>query len=1219
MKDCSACGETNAQDLVECQGCGELLVDIFGSGSGGGSGAPPDSEPLPDETPSLGVATDSPASLEDILESATLSGMTRVLPRLTRFGNRYEIIELIGEGGMGRVYKARDLELDREIALKIIRGESSGDPSVLKRFKQELLLARRITHKNVVRIYDLGEARGIKFFTMELIDGESLKDVIRKEGSIPVETVREMLPPMLSALAEAHEQEVIHRDLKPQNIMVSRDGMPHIMDFGIARASDTSTMTTTGSILGTPDYMSPEQVSGESTDAQSDLFSFGVILYEMLTGAVPYEADTAVAKVMMRLTQKPRPPRELNPTIPKYLEKVVLKCLDTDRELRYKNAAEVLEDLDREQVDNSLTLKAWRGLVRRRAGFAAAAALTLVVGGTTYLSRGTRATEPVVGEDGPVTTLVVLPFTNATGSGELEWMRNGLPEMVITDLSQSRYVRPVPGERVFKVLRELGVEGQTRFDESTLSSVTDMAPAQAVLYGQFVTSGEQFRMDLTLRQGDSGVPTPIKVEGQTSQIFAMVDEISERVKEQLDLSPEQLKGDIDRPIVEVSTVSLDALRIYQSGLEKTRAGANQEAIPFFTEATEADPNFAMAYAKLAEAYIGGGRYEDAQEVIARADELSESASLPLSERYQIHAIKALANNDFETATESYRELAKLYPEDPDIELSLAGALEELGEYPEAMKSYQRVVTLAPDYGAAILGLGRARVASGFAGEAIGSLKQALETGQFDDDMESLGRIHAILGTAYRDTGDLDTAMDYFITSLSLRRQAGDRGGEAIALLNVAAVYEFRGDIDEALVAENQALAISREIGDQATESMALLNIGLTYKEAGKLDEALDALRKSMRIEMEHQDATNLAICLDYIAEIYRRRGQYDDAMVYLEQAKTYLDRSGDKQEKAANLTEIGVVRKAQGQHRMAIDSLLAALPIFQEIEQIIGVAMVQLHLAEAYAEQGRYGDAYNAIQQGLRIYKERDMDSDMADAKARLGHLLTTLGQFDAAEKELSEAAQLAREAPADNHLPFILLSQSRLHRFQGREDEALAMSQSAQEACSRIGEKRTEFMLAVELGRIQLADGSLVKAQRILRQGKEDAAESRLRVIEAEAAAALARVYLAQGDAVRAEMEAQEAIRLAASFSGRPLLFELYGTLGEAYQLDRPEEARSAFSKAAETIEWILSSLLPEHSSSFLGLRQVRTLLEQTASRAATARAAGEVGVPASLLRLKK
>ncbi|MEE9179586.1 MAG: protein kinase, partial [Vicinamibacteria bacterium] len=790
MKNCFACGESNAQDLVECQSCGELLVDIFGNGE------TPDSEPPPEETPSPGEATGSPGSLEDLLESATLSGMTRVLPRLTRFGNRYEIIELIGEGGMGRVYKARDLELDREIALKIIRGESSGDPSVLKRFKQELLLARRITHKNVVRIYDLGEAHGIKFFTMELIDGESLKDVIRKEGSIPVEKVLEMLPPMLSALGEAHEQEVIHRDLKPQNIMISRDGMPHIMDFGIARASDASTMTTTGSILGTPDYMSPEQVSGESTDAQSDLFSFGVILYEMLTGTVPYDADTPVAKVMMRLTQKPRPPRELNPAIPRYLEKIVLKCLDTDRELRYKNAAEVLEDLEREQVDSSLTLKAWRGLVRRKAGLAAAAALTLAVGGTAYLSRGTQATEPAVGpagEEEPVTTLVVLPFTNATGSGELQWMRNGLSEMVITDLSQSRYVRPVPGERVFKVLRELGVEGQTRFDEATLSAVADLAPAQAVLYGQFVASGEQFRMDLTLRQGNSGVPTPIKVEGETSQVFAMVDRITQQVKEQLDLSPDQLKGDIDRPVAEVSTASLDALRIYQSGLEKIRAGANQEAIPLFTEATEADPNFAMAHAKLAEAYLNGGRYEDAQEAIARADGLSESASLPLSERYQIHAINARASNDFETVAASYRELAGLYPGDPDIQLSLASALEELGEFAEATEAYQRVIQLAPDYAAALLGLGRSQVANDRASEAIRSLTRALDTGQFDDDAEARGRIHGTLGAAHRDTGELDRAMEHFMTSLEFRREAGDRLGEAVTLLDLAAVYEFRGE------------------------------------------------------------------------------------------------------------------------------------------------------------------------------------------------------------------------------------------------------------------------------------------------------------------------------------------------------------------------------------------------------------------------------------------
>ena len=862
---------------------------------------------------------------------------------------------------------------------------------------------------------------------------------------------------------------------------------------------------------------------------------------------------------MMRPTQKPRPPRELNPAIPKYLEKIVLKCLDTDRELRYKNAAEVLEDLEREQVDSSFPLKAWRGLVRRKAGLAAAATLTLVVRGTAYLSRGTQATEPVVGEGEPVTTLAVLPFTNATGSDDLQWMRNGLPEMVITDLSQSRYVRPVPGERVFKVLRELGVEAQTRFDETTLSSVADLAPAQAVLYGQFVASGEQFRMDLTLRQGNSGVPTPIKVEGQKSQVFAMADEISGRVREQLDLSPEQIKGDIDRPIVEVSTASLDALRIYQSGLEKVHAGANQEAIPLFTEATEADPNFAMAFAKLAEAYIKGGQYEDAKKPIARADELSESASLPLSERYQIHAIKALASNDNETAVEGYRELAKLYPDDPDIQFSLASALEDQGKFSAAMEAYKRVVDHAPDHAAALLGIGRAQLANGLARDAIASLEQALDTGQYVEDLEALGNVHSIIGTAYRDLGELNKAVGHLTLSLDLRRQAG-------TLLSLAAVYEFRGDIPEALRLEEQALSIAREIGDRAAESMAFLNMGLTYKEGGRLDEALEALRASMRIEMEHQDATNLAVCLDYIAEIYRIRGQYDDAMIYLEQAKAQLNRSGDKQEKAANLLEVGIVRKAQGQHRKAIDALLTSLSIFQGIGQIMGVAMVHLRLAEVYGDQGRYADAYQAIQQSQRIYEERDMAADVADVKAHLGHLLTTLGQFEAAEKNLGEAAKLAGDALAEDLLPLILLGQSRLHRLRGDIRQARAKCKSGGEAAARAGERRMQILSGVELARVYLAEGRLADARSTLVKAKREAANSRLRVIEARAAAALAEVYLAQGNAGAAETEAQASVRIAEGFSGRPLLYAGYATLGEAYQaLGRPEEAVEAFAKAAQ------------------------------------------------------
>ncbi len=294
------------------------------------------------------------------------------LPRLFRFGNRYQVLEKLGEGGMGRVYKALDLELDRPVALKTIRTEKGRGPEVLKRFKQELILARKITHKNVVRIYDLGEAEGgVKFFTMELVEGQSLRDLLQEKKTIPTKEAISFMKQMLSGLAEAHSQGVVHRDLKPQNIMVDRDGLLRIMDFGIARTADTATLTGSGEMMGTPDYISPEQVKGETTNAQSDLYSAGIILYELLTGDVPFKGDTAISKVVARLQVKPTPPRTLNPQIPPYLERIILKLMEVDPDLRYKTAEEVLQDLEREQVDSSLFLRTRKAVLRRKGWIAA--------------------------------------------------------------------------------------------------------------------------------------------------------------------------------------------------------------------------------------------------------------------------------------------------------------------------------------------------------------------------------------------------------------------------------------------------------------------------------------------------------------------------------------------------------------------------------------------------------------------------------------------------------------------------------------------------------------------------------------------------------------------------------------------------------------------------------------------------------------------------------
>src|ERR1700716_357995 len=274
----------------------------------------------------------------------------------TVLAERYEILQLLGQGGMGAVYKARDTELERFVALKLIRADLASNPEILRRFKQELILAREVTHRNVIRIFDLGQAKGFKFITMEFVDGRDLRAVLRERGKLPPDETVRIIAQVCRALESAHAVGVVHRDLKPQNIMLDGKDRIYVMDFGIAHSLETPGMTQTGALMGTPEYMSPEQAKGLKVDARSDLFALGIIFYEMLTGISPYKADTALATLLKRTQERPPSPAEVDPTIPKAISDVVLKGLEMDRDHRYGTAREVLEDLGQEMPTSVRTV-----------------------------------------------------------------------------------------------------------------------------------------------------------------------------------------------------------------------------------------------------------------------------------------------------------------------------------------------------------------------------------------------------------------------------------------------------------------------------------------------------------------------------------------------------------------------------------------------------------------------------------------------------------------------------------------------------------------------------------------------------------------------------------------------------------------------------------------------------------------------------------------------
>src|SRR5437867_688387 len=262
-------------------------------------------------------------------------------------GERYEILQLLGQGGMGAVYKARDIELERLVALKLIRPDLASHPEILRRFKQEVILARDVSHRNVVRIYDLGQASGVRFITMEYVEGRDLRALLHEKRKLTPEEAVPIFLQIAAALEAAHSAGIVHRDLKPQNILADKNGRVYVMDFGVARSLETPGMTQTGALMGTPEYMSPEQAKGLKVDARSDLFSMGIIFYEMLSGILPFKADTAMATMFKRMQERVVPLAQAVPGMPLFLSDIVSKCMEIDVEKRYQSSRAIAEDLEK--------------------------------------------------------------------------------------------------------------------------------------------------------------------------------------------------------------------------------------------------------------------------------------------------------------------------------------------------------------------------------------------------------------------------------------------------------------------------------------------------------------------------------------------------------------------------------------------------------------------------------------------------------------------------------------------------------------------------------------------------------------------------------------------------------------------------------------------------------------------------------------------------------
>ncbi len=639
-------------------------------------------------------------SIEEIEVTETLETPMEELTRGTTFAGRYEIIEGLGKGGMGRVYRVEDIKTKEEIALKLIKPEFASDKKTIERFRNELTSARKITHKNVCRMYDLGEEKGLHFITMEYISGQDLKGLIRQTGQLTLGKTISIAKQICDGLAEAHSLGVIHRDLKPNNIMIDRGGNAKIMDFGIARAVKGKSITGSGVMIGTPQYMSPEQVEGKEVDQRSDIYSLGIIIYEMLTDRVPFDGDTPLTVGVKQKTESPKEPKDFNPQIPDDFNRVILKCLEKDKENRFQNAGEVKSELEKieqglpttdRDIPRKKTLTSREITVQfsmKKIFIPAFAVIALAVIGFIIWKPWAGGTVAPVSSDKP--SLAVLFFRNGSGDQSNDHWRETLCDYIITDISQSKYINVFDFTQIVGVLEKHNLLGLNRYSDENLSSVSSTLGASHILTGSFSTPGGSFRIDYSLydfKKREVIASDRVEGEGEES-IPSMVDELTRKIKPNFNLTAAQISADRDKEVGVITTNSPEAYRYYREGRALFKTRDWDASIPLFERAIEIDPDFAMAYRSLASAYYNmGGGQDKVKEYLSKA--LEKSDRLTYKEKKIIEAqCSASIDHDYNKALAISKELLKDYPENNLINHQIALYYTNLLDYDNAIRHYE---------------------------------------------------------------------------------------------------------------------------------------------------------------------------------------------------------------------------------------------------------------------------------------------------------------------------------------------------------------------------------------------------------------------------------------------------------------------------------------------------------------------------------------------------
>ncbi|MFC2158425.1 protein kinase [Acidobacteriota bacterium] len=727
------------------------------------------------------------------------------------FAGRYQIIEELGIGGMGKVYKVLDTDINEKIALKFIKPEISLDKNTITRFQNELKYARKISHRNVCRMYDLNREEGNYYITMEYVSGGDLKNFIRRAKRLDTATAISIAKQVCEGLSEAHKLGIVHRDLKSNNIMIDDIGNARIMDFGIAKSIEGKGITGAGVMIGTPEYMSPEQVEGKEVDQVSDIYSLGVILYEMVTGGVPFEGETPFSVGVMQKSELPKKPKEINPQIPEDLNQVILKCLEKEKDKRYQSTGELFSELTRiengipttERVNpkkKSITSKEITVSFSLKKLFvptlAAAAVIVLVVTVFLLLPRKELTPAPKIEN-----SILVISFKNQTGDKSYDYLQEAIPNLLITSLEQSGAHYVVTWERVYDLLDQAGKNETEVIDRDLGFKICRMEGVEYIVLGSFIKAGEMFATDIKVLDVETKKllkSASSRGEGEGSIIKTQIDELSRKISEGVG-TPQQTTEESFARIADVTTTSMEAYSYYLKGKEAQGKLYWEDANKYFKKAVELDPAFATAYRYLANTYGWLGNIKARNETYEKAKALSGRTTG--KERLYLEAqIAGFFEGNPKKRFDILKQIEEKYPKEKGVHFDLGYYYQTRGELDKATEKYNLVLELDPNHGPALNQLGYTYAEKMEFDKAIYSFtRYATAYPEDANPLDSLGEVY------YR-MGRLDEAIAKYREAVKLKTDF------YYSYIRIGYIYALREDYSEALKWIEQGSRVAQSPG-----------------------------------------------------------------------------------------------------------------------------------------------------------------------------------------------------------------------------------------------------------------------------------------------------------------------------------------------------------------------------------------------------------------------